>query len=378
MINNPLFANKRIRVNRGICQRIKRSLKGPGKILARVNTEIVPHDVLGNFKLTTGFSKVSLASKLGVSPQDASQYIKKNVGEIIYKGELIAFKKTLFGKSEVVSPTDGIFESFDKDSGEISLRMVAKDMSLTSGVFGVVEEVDHIKGEIIIRSMLTEIYGIVGTGSEREGFVNVISGASDLVNPDKIPDDCKGQILIAGSLLLEANIKKGLSNNASGIVCGGLNLDDYLSMAISIDKTKRVGTEIGISILATEGFGPIPIGPDIYELLKEHHSKFALIEANQGKLLLPSGDPDSILSCRKVSLPKTQVSGIQPELELKEIELGFRVRLIWPPFLGAQGEVVAIDNTPTKLESGIQTYLLTVSTPYKKIRVPYTNVEMIS
>lgn len=376
-MSTPLFANQRIRIIPGICKLVKRTLKGPGRILAQKNTEIAPHDVLGHYKLTTGYTKVNLSSELNISPSESGKYLKKKVGQTVYKGELLAFKKNFFGTSQIIAPTDSILEGLDEKTGEVALRFIPKDIALTSGVFGVVQEVDPQRGEIIIKCLTTEVYGIFGTGNEKEGFLNVISGWGDLLDASKISISNRGQILVAGSLVKQEIIKKALTCNVSGIICGGLNMDDYLSMAISLEPSKRVGTEIGISLIATEGFGLIPVGEDFREVLRNHHSRFAIINGNLGRLLLPSNDPDSILSCRKVELSEKGAQGIRPELTISEIEVGLKVRLIWPPFMGIQGIVRAIDETPTKLDSGISTYMLTIETKTRKIRVPYSNVEII-
>lgn len=377
-MKSPLFANKRIRINPGICKLVKRTLRGPGKILAQKNTEIAPHDVLAHYKLTAGFTKVNLASELNVAPSEVNKFIKKAIGQTIFRGELLAFKKNFFGTSQITVPTDSIFETLNDKTGEATLRLISKDVALTSGVFGTVFDIDPQRGEIDIKCMTTEVYGMFGTGGEREGFLNVISSPGDLVNESKISATNRGQILVAGALVMQGTIKKALTCNVSGIICGGLNMDDYLSMAIRLEPFKRVGTEIGISLIVTEGFGLIPIGEDLQELFINHNNKFVMINGNLGRLLLPSNDPDSIISCRKVELPKVEAQGVRPELTISEIKTGLRVRLIWPPFMGMQGIVSQIDDTATMLDSGISTYMLTIEAKTRKIRVPYSNVEIIS
>lgn len=372
-----LFANQRVRIRPGICRLIKRTLKGPGQISVQKNTEVSPHDILGHYKVTAGFTKVNISKELNVSPEEISKYMKKNVGQTVFKGELLAFKKGFFGTSQIIAPTDSIFETLDKKTGEATFKLIPKDVSLTSGVFGVVEDVNQAQGEVIIRCMSTEVYGVIGTGSEKEGFLNVISGPGDLVNAYKVTPENRGQILAAGSLVLQETIKKALTCNVNGIICGGLNLDNYLSMATSLVPSKRVGTEIGISIVASEGFGLVPIGEDFQEMLNKHNGRFVMINGNLGRILLPSDDPNSILSCRKVGLPEGGAQGVKPEITIGEIKTGAKVRLIWPPFFGAQGIVSAVDETPTTLKSGISTYLLTVDTKARKIRVPSSNVEII-
>lgn len=376
-MSQPLFANHRVRVKQNICTLIKRSLKGPGSLIVQKNTEISPHDILGHYKLTLGFTKINLAKELNVTPMEVPKLLQKAVGQTIFKGELVAFKKGLLSKAQIISPTDGIFESLDEKTGEATFKLLPKDVSLTAGVFGVVQDVDFKKGEVTIKTMMTEVYGIYGTGGEREGFINVISGPADLVNKEFITENHRGQILIAGSLILEAVIRESMSCNVSGIIGGGLNLDDYLAMGGSLEPQKTASNDSGISILATEGFGIIPMGDDIYELFKKYSGKYALINGNLGRVQLPSNDPNSILSCRKVGLPSYETIPEKVQLSVSDIKIGVKVRLIAPPFMGSQGTVLEIDSVPTRLESGISTILVTVVTKNKKIRVAFSNLEII-
>lgn len=376
-MSQSLFANRRIRIKPSICMMVKRQLKGPGRILVQKNTDVSPHDVIGHYKQTLGFTVINAASELGVNPSEVPKLLKKSVGQTVFKGELVASKKGLFKNSQILSPTDGIFQSLNEKTGEITYKLIPKDMPLSAGVFGIVENVDPQKGEVIIKSMMTEVYGVYGSGNEKEGFINVIAGPTDLVDKEHVSIKNKGQIIVAGSLIMEATIKKALGCGVSGIVCGGLNMDDYLAMALSLNPQKRVGTEIGISIIASEGFGLLPMGDDFYEILKRYAGRFAIIQGNLGRILLPSDDPNSILSCRKIALPLKEALGVKPELSIEELKKGSKVRLIAAPFMGAQGEVLAIDGSPTKLESGISTYLITIGTRFKKIKIPYSNVEII-
>lgn len=376
-MNDTLLANHRIRIKPSICMMVKRQLKGPGRIVVQKNVEVSPHDVIGHYKQTLGFTVINGAAELGVDPTEVPRLLSKAVGQTVFKGELVASKKGLFKSSHILSPTDGIFQSLNEKTGEITFKLIPKEMPLSAGVFGIVENIDYEKGEVMIKGMMTEVYGVLGTGNEKEGFINVIAGASDLVDKQHINISQKGQIIVAGSLIMEATIKKALSCGVAGIICGGLNMDDYLAMALSLNPQKRIGTEIGISIIASEGFGLVPMGDDVYEILKRHAGRFAIIQGNMGRILLPSDDPNSILSCRKVGLPLKEALGVRPEIRVAEIKKGSKVRLIAPPFMGAQGEVLEIDGTPTRLESGISTYLVTIGTRFKKIKIPFSNLEVI-
>lgn len=384
-----LFANRRIRIRPGVCTLVKRKLKGPGQILVQRNVEVSPGDVIGRYKQTLGFTKINIASELNISPAEVPKTLYKAIGQTVFKGEVLASKKGMFNKEtllprfislgnkhQILAPTDGIFQSIDARTGEATLKLLPRDISLTAGVFGVIQNVDGQKGEISIQTMVSEIYGVYGTGEEREGFINIIADAHELLNKDKISLESRGQILVTGSLMIEAAIKKAINCAVRGIICGGVNMDDYRAMTGSLAPQSRVDIDIGIGIVGTEGFGAIPIGEDIFNLLKEYNGKFALIQGNFGRILLPSTDPNSILSCRKVRLPADPLSE-KPPLTVEEIRMGLRVRLIAAPFMGSQGDVISIDGSPTKLESGIVTYLITVKTKNKQIKTAYSNVELI-
>lgn len=369
-------ANRRIRVRAGICALVKRKLRGEGRIIAQKNTEVKPNDLIGKYHSLPGFVSVDLAGGLNASPMEIPKFLQTPLGHVIAKGQPLASKKGMIRRANVISPTDGIFEGIDQKTGEARIRLLPKEVALVSGVYGIIHDIDSKKGEVTIKTMITELYGVAGVGNEREGILNVIGGAGDTINKINIDVSHGGQILVLGSLALEETVKHAFKSGVSGVISGGVNLKDYLAMGGKIKALEKV-SDIGISLLVTEGFGGIPIGEDMFEILRKHSGKFALIQGNLGRVLLPSDDSNSILTCRKVEFPLVEALSESPQLSIEEIKVGLKVRLISPPFMGSQGEVIAIDNNPTKLESGILTYLATVGTKMRKVKVPFSNLEII-
>lgn len=374
---NGLSANFRQRINSNKIVHVKRALVGRGKILVNINEEVLPHDILGKSTLTAGFSVINLAKKLGVPAEEGLKYLQRGLGKTIFRGELLAFKKGLLNKKFITAPTDGIIENYDAKTGELRLEFLPKEIPLTSGVTGIVDDIDSQAGEVLLKTLVTEIYGVFGSGKERDGILNVLGNKGDLLNAAKITPDLKQHIIVAGGLIYGEALRKAAGYGVYGIISGGLNASDYRSIINSIDPRSRVGSDVGMSLFATEGFGPLPIGDDIYELLKSYHNKFVLIHGNTTRLILPTGNPDSILTLRKTALPIIKAPAIAPELTMAQVKTGQKVRLIWPPFMGSVGKIIGIDQTVTTLESSVTTYLLTVETPSRKIKVPYTNIEII-
>lgn len=380
-----LTANLRERVKKTSFLRVKRNLDGVGRISVQPGQELEPQDIIGNYQLFAGFISLNIVKSLGINAGEAEKYIQRKKGEKIYKGELLVVKEGLFGKKMMTSPTDGIVEDYNQTTGELKLRYLPKNITLTAGVYGIVEEIDNTKGEVIVKTVATEVYGVFGSGKERSGVLKIVNDKHHLMGQDQVLRSMKGDILVTGALVYRDALQRAVAYGVSGILSGGLNARDFLSMGGSIDSVNRInplhkiGTEIGLSVVGTEGFGPMPVGDDIFEQIKIYEGKFVFINGNVAKLVLPVLDPDIIMTLRNIVLPPSvRMPDKQAEVVIKEIEVGSKIRIIWPPFVGSQGKVVEIDKTPTTLPSGISTYMLTIETLRKKIKIPYPNIEIIT
>lgn len=382
IMNEPLqkqilLANLRSRVRYNQCVYIVRTLRGSSKINVVRNQEVNPPDLLGIREVSPGFMVINISRELKLSPLDAMRSLQKPIGKPVYKGELLAQKKNLFGKKNILAPTDCIIDKIDEKNGDVMLRLMPKQVSLISGVYGIVHNVDAIKGEVLIKTMATEIWGMFGSGFERSGFLNVVGKAGDLVHEGQIVPNMRGQIVVAGGIMFGTTLKKAAECQLAGVVCGGLNFDDYMSMTSSIYEKNKTHSDIGMSIIALEGFGPIPIAEDAYSNLVPHIGKFVFVSGESGKIILPNPNSDSIITARKTELPPYTPQISRPDAVAVQLKTGMYVRIIWPPFMGVQGKILSIDESPTYLDSGILTYAVVVETASKKIRVPYSNVEVI-
>lgn len=375
-----LSVKRRIRVEKDAVVRIYRSLKGSGVINVSKNQEVGPIDILGTAQVSPGFRILNLAVMLGVPPADAQKYLKRPLGQRIYKGELLAYKKGwLFGDKKIVtSPTDGVLDSLNPKSGELKMTFLPKKMDLPAGVYGIVEGIDNEKGLVVIRTRATVIRAIAGSGRTRDGILHIIGRRDELVGKDFISQKNEEEILVGGSLIFKEAITASIAFGVKGIITGGINAKDYKSMAGGrLVFPKKLENDIGISVLVCEGFGSIPIGEDIYEILKAYDGRFVSIDGNGGAIFLPSFESKSINKVRNAILPPIRdnaASLYQPDLEIRP---NLRVRVVGNYFPGAQGKVLAIDRTETVLASGVKTFMVTIATSTRKIQVPVANIECI-
>ncbi len=374
-----LWANARVRVKRGAIIHIFRNIPGQGKISAVVGQEVKPSDILGRAEISGGFRKLNLSRELGVDPSQVKKYLNRSIGQTIYRGELLAFKKGGMwgGKKIITAPTDGILDSLDPGDGHLTIRFLPHNLDLPAAVFGIIDFISEDKRKISIRCEATRILGIFGSGKIREGILKVIS-RSDLINTDQILPQYVEHIVVAGSLVYKDAILSSISKGVNGIITGGINAKDYRAMAGGrITFPRKMGSDIGLGVLVTEGFGSLPIGRDVFEVLEQHSGRFAILDGNGGVLDLPSFENSSMDRVRKVVLPA--VSNVvlgREEIENMELKVGQAVRVIASPFMGEEGNLVSIDKTPSVLPSGIKTYQINIETKARIIRVPYSNIEI--
>lgn len=369
-----LLTNYRPRTFRGAIIHFKKFLPKGGLIRVSVGEEIGPSDILGEGKTISGFHTINLAQDLQVNPAQALSYLKCPLGKNIYQGELLASCPSFMGlsKKQILSPVDGIVDFYDQKSGDLRLKLLPKSVKTISGVFGIVDQIDQINGTILIRTKADLVYGVMGSGKDREGTLNILGSSGDLVAARHINFATTGQILVAGAIAVPDVLTKAMTLKVPGIICGGINVSDFKTL--SGDRW----TDVGFSLMLTEGFGPVSIGEDIFSLFREHQGRFVSLDGNLARLVLPILAADSMIYIRKTRLPVAlgleQGSKPQPI----EIKLGQKARVISSACFGVQGVVEAIDQSPTLLPSGISTHLVTLLTKWKRLRVPYLNLEVIN
>jgi len=377
-----LYANFRPTVIPNSCVMVKKTVPGEGTISVGVGQELKPDDIIAKFTHNAGFSMVNIAHQLGVSPDSGDSYLERPIGSTIYKGELLAKKKALFKEKIIITPTDCILEKYDKKTGDLRLKFLTKESPLVSGVYGIVVAVDVQNREILIKTLATQIFGIIGSGHERGGILTFVKKGGDfLVQSNQISEGYKGHILVTGSLIYPDALIKAVSLGVNGIISGGIEFDTIQKLITNMEahsnEQLQMHQDSGISLAITEGFGAIPLSDPILETLQSYEGRYVFVSGNESQIHLPSLDPDSILTIRKTALPLNKTFNASRETEIREISIGAKARVIWPPFMGSCGKIVGIDKLVTTLESGISSYLVTIETSKRKFKVPFNNIELI-
>lgn len=376
------FAPARVRVEKDVVTRVVRVLKGKGTLNVSVGQQVSPEEIIGSATISSGFRTLNLSTLLSVPPQDVEKYLTRKLGQRIYKDELLAFKKGwLFGGKKVVTaPTDGILDFLNNKTGELKIVFLPKVERLPAGVYGIVEVVDKERGQVIIRTEVSRVYGMFGSGRFRDGTLHILGKEDDMISKSAIQTEYDDYILVGGSLFFKDAISSAISIGVNGIITGGINAEDYRGMAGGrLVFPKKLDNDIGISVVVCEGFGSIPIGDDIFEILEEYEGKFVFIDGNKALISLPSPRSSSLIKVKNTKLPKLQDIALDMDRAnlIAELSVGLKVRIVGNSYLGEQGKLLAVNNSLTLLPSGIRGYLATVETARRKIQVPVANLEII-
>lgn len=374
----------RLRVEKDVVTRVARTLKGKGFLNVSVGQQVAPDELIGSGTIASGFRTLNLSTLLSVPPGEVEKYLTRKLNQRIYKGELLAFKKgwLLSGKKIVTSPTDGVLDFLNTKTGELKIAFLPVRADLPAGVFGFVEDVDPAKGQVIIRTLVSKIHGMFGSGRARDGILHILTKKDSFVSKGEIQTKYDGQVLVGGSLFFKDTISASISMGVSGIITGGINAEDYKGMAGGrLVFPRKLDNDIGIGIVVCEGFGSIPIGDDIFSVLSEYEGKFVFIDGNKALISLPSFSSASLTKIKNTKLPPILSHELGEafgySMETQELKIGLKLRIVGNSYLGEQGKVTAIDDSQTLLASGVKDYLVTVEGSRRKLQVPVANLEII-
>lgn len=284
-----------------------RHFPGKGEAAVKVGQQVEASDIVAHCEVSSGQRLIKVAHALGVSASSVKKHLIRNIGDRIYQGEVIARVNSLLGlvKKEVKSPADGVITDIDRN-GDVVIKFLPLPVRLTAGAGGKVKEIGQ--DSVLISTVATEVKGPISSGKERDGSLKIACGPEEFLLPQNIDASSAGKILVGGAILERSAIEKALTVGVHGIICGGINHRDYLSLGVSSD--------VGLTVLITEGFGTFPMGGDIYDKLKSLEGRFAFISGELGRLIIPE------------LAPKVEKSTESPPSGWRVLKVGDNIRIL--------------------------------------------------
>ena len=156
---------------------------------------------------------VNLALSLGVRGKRVRKYLKKNPGDAILSGEILAEKKSFFGKRTVTSKISGTISNFDEPSGTLFLlSSAASSQTIHSPVDGEVKDVRE--GILELETERESVLGLLSSGEISEGE---ILSVGDKLEYEEITDKIRGKIILGGSFDRDT-LSKAIGMGTIGII----------------------------------------------------------------------------------------------------------------------------------------------------------------
>lgn len=278
---NVNFPNREPVIVRDRELRVVRRLPGTGDVKIRAGERVTAAHVLAKTDPKSSAVKISIADQLGVAPQEVAKFLMKPVGSTFGVGEAMARNRKGLRNVVVASPVAGTLISVDGDTGMAHIAPGGGG-EIRAMVAGDVEFVDG-KHSVSIRTVGTRLFGVAGIGQPVIGQIRVIAASgSDELPANRINGELSGKIVVGGAWASAAAIKKLAEVGAVGLIVGGF-VDREIVASLGIPAEDRLapwrmkpgdqslGDEIPtrVALMATEGFGALPMHPDAFALLQQ-------------------------------------------------------------------------------------------------------------
>ncbi len=346
-----------------------------GEVLVKEGDLVTPEMVVATTNIPGNPQTINVANQLGIEAEDVEGVMVKKQGDQIKKGDRIAYYKAFFGlmKKEVLSPIDGYVEMVSPVTGQVALREPPIPVQIEAYVKGRVSSVIPKEG-VVIETKGAFIQGIFGVGGEVQGVIKCLAKSQDYVlDAADIKPEHKGCIVVGGSLVTGAALKKCAEYGVKGAVAGGIvdtDLISYLGYDIGVAITGH--EDVPTTVIITEGFGKITMAAKTYNLLRDLDGWVASIngatQIRAGVMRPEIIVPDYVPKHKAVDAA-AYAEGMVP---------GTPIRIIREPYFGLVAEVVELPPELQMIDTESHVRILKAKLASGEIvTIPRANVEII-
>jgi hypothetical protein len=201
----------------------------------------------------------------------------------------------------------------------------------------------------------------------------VARAPDEVLDADRVTEELKGRIVIGGSQLTLAALRRCVEVGAAGVICGGFAYQDIKELlGYDIGVAITGGEKLATTLMVTEGFGRIAMAHATYDLLARHDGKRASMN---GATQIRAGviRPEVVIPLAHGQTVETA------EAEAAGLVKGAWIRCIRAPYFGRIGTVVALPPELTRMPSETMVRVVEVELEEggERVALPRANVELI-
>ncbi len=164
---------------------------------------------------------VSIAKSLGVPPQKIFHYLKKFVGELIEKDEIIAINKSVFSTKKIISKYTGQIKEINHSDGSITISSKTKIDNVVNAFFkGNVNKIK--KNEILVETNKGEQFSAKNVSLDFGGKTFFLENNSNFVSEN-----------LLNSVVVCDSITTYFKTKAEALGCQG-----FLTLTKSTDESE--------------------------------------------------------------------------------------------------------------------------------------------
>jgi hypothetical protein len=353
-----------------------RRLPLAGEVDVKVGDIVTADQIVARTELPGKVFPVNIANQLGVDPGRLKGYMLKKVGDSVTKDELLAETPGFMGffKSEARAIVTGTIEALSTVTGTVILQAAPIPVEVDAYINGRVVEVIPDEG-CVVQAPAALVQGIFGLGGEAKGeIVIAVDNPQDELQASALNDSHKGKVVVGGSYINLAGLRRAVEVGAAGLVTGGFDYDDIKELlGYEIGVAITGGEDLGLTLIVTEGFGHIEMAPATFALLKGKEGRRASIN---GATQIRAGviRPEVVITHDDEDAPTEKFVPPEPV----GISIGDTVRGIRAPWFGKIGTVKSLPVELTRMESETRVRVLEVSFRDGQTAIlPRANVESI-
>jgi hypothetical protein len=364
--------------------RIERRLPYAGEVIVRQGQRVEPEEVVARAFVPGIPQIVNMARALQIAPALVERAMVREVGNKVAQGEVLA-RSSRIGGRVCISPVGGKIEAVDSETGYVTVSPDPTVYELQATVRGLVMDVIPNQG-VRIETPAAQVYGAFGVGPERSGVLQLlVTDPAEPIEPDRITTKSAYAIMIGGSGITAAALRRAVKEQVRGVIVGGIDeaeLRAFLGWNSVRDWRAGNGTwqipagngnsQYDLTLVVTEGFGTQPMSAPLFELLAVHDRQEALIEGLT-RLRGPMQRP-------RVVIPlSSRTSGIQLDPPRPQLQVGASVRLLDAAHIGQIGQVRAVSSAPRRLPSRVRALAVDVTLEDgSTLLLPRTDLEVLS
>lgn len=346
---------------------VRRLLPVAGELLVQRGQPVEALTPVAKALVPQRYQMIDLARQLAMPDLDMDEVMLKAEGDTVERNEVIAITKgggLPFLQRKVRAQTAGVITTIGQ--GWVLLETGRTEVELLAFINGIVSRLVPDRG-VIIEASGAMIEAACGFGGETYGSLKrLVDSGAETLSPEAIDDSLKDTIVLAGQSIDAEILQLAEAKQLRGLIVG------------SIDAG-LLRSESAVKVVATEGFGDIPMSDYTFGLLGTLAGREISMRGHTPNFLpMASRAAEDYTSVIMATSSKASTLAGLPEPGGKRtLEVGARVRVTRGRFVGASGHISALPANPQVTEGGVSALGAQVALPGELAFIPLANLEQI-